>query len=221
LENRPGICAPIVNKDLNIIEAAAPLVDLFEVRIDLIGDGWEELADKLKKPWLACNRARKEGGDWPGSEAARIDELLKAIDLGADIVDIELGTPYINKVLREVKGRTKSLLSYHDLKGTPPPEEMREIIRKQLTAGADICKLITTARSFADNIAVLNLISEFPQARVVAFAMGDSGIISRILCPLVGGDFTYASIGEGLASAPGQITARELRNIYGMLRDGR
>jgi 3-dehydroquinate dehydratase len=51
--------------------------------------------------------------------------------------------------------------------------------------------------------------------------MGVPGYTSRILCPLVGGDFTYASIEEGRESAPGQITAGDLRKIYGMLEDGR
>ncbi len=56
---------------------------------------------------------------------------------------------------------------------------------------------------------------------MVAFAMGPLGAASRILCPLAGGDFAYASIGGGRESAPGQIAARDLRKIYGMLRNER
>ncbi len=51
----------------------------------------------------------------------------------------------------------------------------------------------------------------------MAFAMGTAGQISRVLCPLVGGYFTYASIAEGKEAAEGQVTAAELRNIYEML----
>jgi 3-dehydroquinate dehydratase/shikimate dehydrogenase len=81
--------------------------------------------------------------------------------------------------------------------------------------------VVTTARSFADNIATLQLISEFPEARVVSFAMSDLGFASRILCPLVGGDFIYASIEKGKESAPGQITVGDLRKIYEVLKDGK
>ena len=47
--------------------------------------------------------------------------------------------------------------------------------------------------------------------------MGQPGLVSRILCPLVGGDFTYASTEKGKESAAGQITVTELRKIYDMV----
>lgn len=218
---KPRICATIVNDDLRAVQGVEPLVDLFEVRLDLIGGSWPEMVRHLRKPWLACNRRVPEGGRWQGSESERIRELLKAVVLGANIIDVELSTPDVAAVVGEVKGRADCLLSYHDLKETPSAERMQEIVRRQLAAGADICKLVTTARSFEDNVATLRLIADFPEAKVVAFAMGDMGYTSRVLCPLVGGHFVYASIGEGRESAPGQLTVRELREIYGMLADGR
>lgn len=218
--NKPRICAAIASDDLEAVKGAEPLADLLEVRLDLVGSGWPELVRHLEKPWIACNRCAREGGNWQGSEAKRIEELLSAVKLGAAIVDIELSTPDIYNVVREIKGGAVCLLSYHDLKETPPGEKMREIVREQLAAGADICKVVTTARRLEDNITTLQLINDFPGSRIVAFAMGDLGYLSRVLCALVGGDFTYASIAEGRESAPGQITVRDLRKIYGMLKDG-
>jgi len=219
--NKPRICAVIVNSELEAVKIVEPLIDLFEVRMDLIGSGWQALVKNLEKTWIACNRSTVEGGSWQGGESKRVDELLGAIDLGAGIVDIELSTPDVEAVVKEVKGRADCLLSYHDLEETPPLEKMREIVRNQLAAGADICKLITTARSFTDNMAALQLISNFPETRVVSFAMGALGYTSRVLCPLVGGDFIYASIEKGKESAVGQITVEGLRKIYGMLKDDR
>lgn len=219
--SRPIICASIVDGDLKAIKIAEPLVDLLEVRIDLIGDGWPELVKHLEKPWIACNRTAGEGGSWQGSESERIRELLKAIELGADIVDIELGTGDLKKTVKLVKKDAKCLLSFHNLKETPPLARMRGIVKRQLEAGADICKVATTARKFEDNLSVLQLIADFPKTRVVSFAMGPLGSASRIICPLVGGDFTYASTRQGKESAPGQITVRDLRTIYGMLGDGK
>ena len=94
---------------------------------------------------------------------------------------------------------------------------MKEIVRKQLKAGADICKVITSAQRLEDNLTHLKLIREFPQAKIVSFAMGPLGFSSRVLSPLVGGEFTYASIKKGKESASGQITVRELSEIYGMV----
>lgn len=214
---KPKICAVIVDRDLAAIKEVEGFADLFEVRMDLIGDGWQELARRLNKPWIACNRNEVEGGKWKRSEAERIEELLKAIELGADIIDIELGTNGLAEIVSPVKKRAKCLLSFHDLAGTPHLEEMIEVVRQQLAAGADICKVVTTARRFEDNLTVLQLISEFPGTKIVSFAMGNLGLTSRILCPLVGGEFVYASIKKGKESASGQIAVADLRKIYEMV----
>ena len=214
---KPRICAVVVNKDLEVVRGIEQFIELFEARIDLIGDGWQELVKQLKKPWIACNRSADEGGKWEGDEARRIEELLKATELGADIVDIELGTRNLGEAMELLRKRAKCLLSLHELEGTPPLDKMREVVQRELEAGADICKVVTTAQSFEDNITVLKLITEFPETRVVSLAMGPLGLVSRILCPLVGGDFTYASIEKGKESAPGQITVNDLRQIYEMM----
>ena len=211
---RPRICAVIVSKDLEAIRAIEQFIELFEVRIDLIGDGWQELVRQLNKPWIACNRSAEEGGKWEEDEARRIDELLKAIELGADMVDIELETRNLEEAIPLIKKRAKCLLSFHELGKTPSLDRMRGIVERQLEAGADVCKVITTAQRFEDNLAVLQLIANFPKTKMVSFAMGPLGLASRILCPLVGGDFTYASTEKGKESAPGQITVRDLRKIY-------
>jgi len=214
---KPKICAVIISKDLEAIKAIEPFIELFEVRIDFIGNGWQQLVKQLNKPWTACNRSADEGGRWEGSEASRIEELLKAIELRANIVDIELETRNLAEVVPLIKRKAKCLLSFHELKETPSLDRMKGIIQRQLEAGADICKVATTAQRFEDNLAVLQLIAEFPKTKVVSFAMGPLGLTSRILCPLVGGDFTYASVEKGKESAPGQITVRNLRTIYEMV----
>jgi len=214
---KPRICAVIVNNDLEAVREVEPFVDLFEVRIDLIGDGWQELVKQFKKPWIGCNRSADEGGRGEGDEAGRVEKLLKATELGADIIDLELRTANLRQAMGLIKKRAKCLLSFHELRGTPPLNNMREIVQRQLEAGADVCKIVTTAQRFEDNLTILQLISEFSKTRIVAFAMGPLGFASRVLCPLVGGDFTYASIEPGKESASGQITVRELRKLYEMV----
>lgn len=214
---RPRICAVIVDKDLEAVNEVTPLVDLFEVRIDLIGDGWQEPAKQLNKPWIACNRRADEGGRWEKGEESRIAELVKAVELGTDIIDIELRTKNLEHVISMIGKRAKCLLSCHDLAKTPSLNRMREMVQRQLTAGADICKIVTTAQSFDNNLTVLQLITEFPKTRIVSFATGPLGLISRVLCPMVGGDFTYASTKIGKESASGQMTVRDLRKLYEMM----
>jgi 3-dehydroquinate dehydratase-1 len=214
---RPRICAVIVDNDLETIRGVEPFVELFEVRIDLLGNGWQELVKQLKKPWIACNRIAEEGGKWEGSEEGRIEALIKAVELGASVVDIELATRNLTEAILPIKKKTKYLLSFHDFEKTPPLARMKDIVQWELDAGADICKVVTTAQKFEDNLTILQLIAEFPKTRIVSLAMGHLGFTSRILCPLVGGDFTYASIEKGKESASGQITVSDLRKLYEMV----
>lgn len=216
---RPRICAVIVNNEIEAVKKVEPMVDLFEVRIDLIGAGWTELARQLKKPWIACNRCAEEGGSWSGSEARRREELLRALELGADMVDIELVSGNLPEIVALIKRKAKCLISCHDFKGTPPLERLREIVNKEIAAGADIGKVVTTAQKFQDNLTVLQLIADFPQSSIVSFAMGGLGTISRVLCPLLGGEFSYAATEEGSQSAAGQITVADLSKIYRMLKN--
>ena len=215
--NRPRICAVIVDNDLVATKEVEPFVELFEVRIDLIGESWPELVRELKKPWIACNRIADEGGGWKKDEASRIEELLKAIDMGADIIDIELQTKNLAEVVPLIKNKAKCLVSSHQLTGTSPLDSLKGMVERQLAAGADICKVVTTASNFDDNLRVLQLITAFPNEEIVSFAMGPLGSVSRILCPLIGGYFTYASIEEGRESASGQVTVRDLGKLYEMV----
>jgi 3-dehydroquinate dehydratase-1 len=214
---RPRICATIIENDLEAIKGVGPVVDLFEVRIDLIGKEWHDLAKNLGKPWIACNRPKEEGGKWRGDESGRIGELLRAVELGASILDLELATPGLKSILNKVRGKAECLVSQHNFKGTPSLDEMKTMVKKQLEVGADICKVVTTARIIKDNFITLRLIKSFPGVKMVSFAMGEKGIVSRILCPLAGGYFTYTSMDEGKESASGQLTADQLSKIYGMI----
>ena len=51
-------------------------------------------------------------------------------------------------------------------------------------------------------------------AHVVGIAMGEEGLISRVLSPRAGAAFTFASLSEGTETAPGQVSARTLLDVY-------
>jgi 3-dehydroquinate dehydratase I len=214
---KPKICAVLVRNDPKSVNEIEELIDLYEVRIDLIGKTWTKLVDGLHKPWIATNRSPDEGGKKRGTEEERIEDLLRAVKLGAEIVDIELNMVDLKQVISDIKGNAKILISFHDLKMTPDYESVKEIVQREIKAGADICKVVTTARRFEDNFTVLRLLSEFKQTKLVTFAMGPLGTMSRVMCPLVGGEFTYASVKEGRESSPGQLTVKELIKTYEMV----
>ena len=51
-------------------------------------------------------------------------------------------------------------------------------------------------------------------AHVVGIAMGEEGLISRVLGPRAGAAFTFASAADGAETAPGQVSARTLLDLY-------
>jgi 3-dehydroquinate dehydratase-1 len=216
---RPRICVTIIDGDIEAIKQIEPKVDLFEVRIDLIGPGWTEIVKLIKKPWIACNRSPREGGKAGKDEVQRIEELIWAATAGACYVDIEYLTRDLADVIPIIKARSRCIISHHDMQATPSFNNLLAIVKGQLKAGADICKIVTTAQRFKDNLTVLKLINRFPESKLVAFAMGEAGVTSRILCPLVGGYFTYACMAEGKESASGQRTVAELREIYKFVKE--
>ena len=211
------LCASITGPDMAAIKKIEPIVDLFEVRIDLIGDNWTDVARQLKKPWIACNRMVEEGGKWEGNEARRIERLLQAIELGAKIVDIEYNAKNVENIIKLIKKRAECLLSFHDFQKTPSLDVLKQIVNKELKAGADICKVVTTAQTFEDNLAVMRLFSEFPDTKMVAFAMGTQGFISRVMAPLIGAHFTYGAVKKGTESAPGQLPVSDMLAVYEMV----
>lgn len=211
----PEICASITSAD-SVASAIAvrDYVSLYEVRIDLVGPSWREVASDLPRPWIACNRIPSEGGAASESEAERTAILREALELGASIIDIELCADGLGDVMSWAKGKVPVLVSYHDLTGTPGADALDDIVERQCASGADINKVVTTARAPSDNLTTLQLIRRHHDMSIVSFAMGPQGLMSRVLAPLAGARFTYASLAEGREAAPGQLTVGDLRAMY-------
>lgn len=152
-------------------------------------------------------------------------KLITAIHAGAAFVDLEIeAPPMMSKRLRREtrENGTVFVRSYHDYKGTDSIEALKALTEKCFAIGADIAKIVTMAapctggNQSPDVDRVLSLYDHFDPAKLIAFAMGDAGKISRIQCLAKGSPFTYASLNEVDTAAPGQMTTREMRDIvYG------
>jgi 3-dehydroquinate dehydratase I len=215
--DKPKICAVVMSDDAEAVKRAEVLADMLELRMDLVGGGWPEMAGHLHKPWIATMRDGAHRGQFTGSEEERVNELMRAVKLGAYAIDVELDCPALEEMIKRVKGKARCLVSYHNWDGTPALEQLSGIVQRQLAAGAEICKVVTTARNVYDNLAVLKLLGLYPWIDIISFAMGPVGALSRVLSPLAGGYLTYASMDESGGSAPGQMSVDALRKIYRMI----
>lgn len=211
----PDICACITCvEDIDAALEAAADVALYEVRIDLIGQGWRSLVGRLSRPWIACNRSVDEGGKAPSEPDRRLAVLSEAVELGATYVDIEVATPNVEEWSKPLDRKAMVILSHHDLSGTPDLDVLRGIAARERRAGAAVCKVVTTCNTMEDNVTVLQLCRENADYGIVALGMGPLGAVSRVLAPLHGARFTYASLATGHESAPGQLTVQNMARLY-------
>jgi 3-dehydroquinate dehydratase type I len=219
------LCIPIVKttveKALVAIKKVNRWADLIELRADYLRRvNLAPLLENRQKPLIVTHRRKEEGGKYKGDERKRLSVLQEAIDLGADYIDVELATErsLLRGLIRN-KGRTQVILSFHDFQGTPSLKELQRLCGQMIRLEADVVKIVPFARTWEDNLTILSLI---PYARergqkIVAFCMGEKGNISRILSPSLGAAWVYASLNRTRASAPGQLTVGEMKEIWGKL----
>ena len=223
----PGkICIPIVEtttvKALRAVGEANRLADLIELRVDYLKTPNLQLfLNKAEKPLIVTNRRREEGGRYGGNEKKRLTILGEAADLGAGFVDVELKSE--RSLLRELINRkkgTRIILSCHDFERTPSPRELKGLFGRMVGWGVDVVKIVTFARTLEDNLKILSLIpyAQEKKQKILAFCMGEKGKMSRIFAPLMGSEWTYSSLNRDKTSAPGQLTVRELREVWEKLR---
>jgi 3-dehydroquinate dehydratase/shikimate dehydrogenase len=164
---------------------------------------------------IATCRRKAHGGGFDGPLAAQLEILTKAAQAGCQILDLEVESAEEAKAIQISNLRTTGaalLISFHDFSRTKGLEQAADRIE---VFKPDFVKVVSTARTLADNLAVLRLIEDRSLAsNVVGIAMGEEGLVSRVLGPRAGAAFTFASWCDGGETAPGQVKAETLRDVY-------
>lgn len=225
------ICVSVAAPDaVAVLAAVAPvleLVDVVEIRLDcMIDPRIDSCITTLNKPVLVTNRPHWEGGQWQGSEQARVDLLCQALGWGARYVDIELQAA---SDLREqvrvaaTKSGARMIISNHDFQATPASDHLNHTLEQMMASGADIGKIVVTASGPGDSLRILALQEQAMTAGfpLCAFAMGAAGAISRLATLYLGGFMSYAALSPELATAPGQLSVQELHDLLRILERDR
>ena len=222
----PRICVSILPKNnheaLNLIRKAEKAkADLIEVRLDRFetSRSLNELVESTKLPLIATNKPLSEKGFFAGTEIERQQTLLKAAENGFAYVDVNLLSPKQQETIRKLeKSSTQPIVSYHKFDGALRVSEMEKVLEQEIASGASVCKITGTAKRIEDNIAVLNFVaSHSSKAKLVCFCMGEAGKVSRLLSPMFGAFFTFASLEQGNETAEGQMTIGEMQAAYDIL----
>ncbi len=184
------------------------------LKIDEIPKTLEIVKNDLKK--VVCTlRPRTEGGKFEGDEKERISILKLIAEYNPFLLDIEFDTIKNNRALAKYLKSTKTniLISWHDFKKTPGFEELKKMMNQMIKFSVNV-KIVTTAKSIDDSTQILQLYRKKGRNNLIAFAMGDKGEISRILCLYLGSPYTYVSLGRPVA--PGQFSIAEMKKIINL-----
>ena len=149
----------------------------------------------------------------PSQVEAAAEKLTTAILAGADYVDIPLDFPENSKqwlMTLALNRGTRVILSWHNYTNTEPLPRLRQIAAQALHEGADIVKVVTTARDPADAHTVLALYEDFEPDRLLAFAMGPLGRASRFEALKKGAPFLFVAPTKDSATASGQPCVADL-----------
>jgi len=234
------LCVPIMVEDPAEALAAAQRAkelgaDLVEYRLDHLfsGEGDDEgqaacldVVARSPLPCVATCRPVWEGGGYDGDDSARVSlfEALGAAERGPAYIDVEAMTYSRSANLRQkvnlaVKHPnqlrdvgTRLILSRHDFDGRPTGL-LRAVNDIRLHEAASVIKIAFTARTVRDNVEVFELLREKDRP-TIALAMGEDGLMSRVLAPKFGAFLTFASLERDAGTAPGQPTIDELLDLY-------
>jgi 3-dehydroquinate dehydratase/shikimate dehydrogenase len=229
------VCVPVcVRRAAELrpsVERAAGLGDIVEVRLDCLEAGELDAAraqlggllTRAGRPFIVTYRPREQGGGVGLSleeRAAFWREaplwLRGAGAGGRPFVDVELDlleSPHAETLGALFESFTV-ICSHHDFRETPA--DLEQIYERMARTRARISKLATRADSITDSLTLMRLLERGRREGrgLIVVSMGAAGVLTRVLAPAFGAFLTYGSLDAGQATAPGQIDARDLRDLY-------
>jgi shikimate dehydrogenase/3-dehydroquinate dehydratase type I len=196
-----------------LVDGRIPAV---EVRLDALDERPDlpALREAFRsRTLLATLRSRGEGGRFEGTDAEAAALLGAALDAGFDLVDVELARA--GEGLFGLPGE-RVVVSAHDFGGLPA--DLEELAARMHGTRARYVKVVATPRSLDDALRLLRLQASGERGRFAAFGMGETGLVTRVLSPYLGAALSFGAVLPGEATAPGQLLAADLLDVYAVGR---
>ncbi len=184
---------------------------LIEVRGDhLEADDLAGLVRRAPRPVVVTVRRIEDGGGFAGSEEERRKRLRAALEAGARWVDVEWQSGLAD--LAQGEEADRAILSDH---GTVcEARALHKLFDAMVASPARRLKIVPRATCVSETLVLRDLLYRARDGRLTAFASGPAGAASRVLALAWGGWGTYGAVAPGRETAEGQLTARELLQLY-------
>jgi 3-dehydroquinate dehydratase/shikimate dehydrogenase len=161
---------------------------------------------------LATCRHRQASGHYHGDVPQQVRILQDAARAGATFADLEIETAeQIQAELPGLRETAPLCLSYHNFESTPA---LGPILKRLGRISCDAHKLAVTARKPSDNLRLFEVLKAAQETPLIAMAMSEVGLVSRVLSPCMGSLYSYAAPSFDEGTAPGQVAAKLMRALY-------
>ena len=211
---RTRVCVPVCEKDLaafrDACERATEYADVIELRLDCLEELSENGFKSFSCPVILTFRPMEQGGHSDATRNERkhfwtsLAPQLKADwwDVEGDLVD-DLSFDW-----------SRIIVSHHDFSGVP--NDLEQIYGRLAATPAAVVKIAVQAADITDCLPIFQLLDRARSEgrELIAIAMGNAGIATRILGPSRGSFLTYGALDDDSSTAPGQVTASRLRSLY-------
>ncbi len=205
------VCVPVCEKSVDALAAASvracEWADIVELRLDCLAalEDWQRVLKSISRPVILTYRPAEQGGYRELDRQAR--ESFWTTAPRTDWWDVESD-------LAPEADWSRVIISHHDFSGVP--DDLAQIYERLAATPACVVKIAVNANDIVDCIPVFQLLDRArAEGRdLIAIAMGNPGIATRILGPSRGAFLTYAALQDESATAPGQITAEKVRSTY-------
>src|SRR5256714_628173 len=233
------VCARRADELRRSVARAAEVADIVELRLDCLDEDQLDssrprLAESLKSllhdlllnfttPFIITFRPAGQGGHRALDTPARVrfwqsaaEELSREGFRARVFADIELDlfeSPHGESLCDAAKSLSV-ICSHHDFRQTPAV--LASVYERAAHTPARVIKIAARANVITDCLEVVRLLERARREgrEMIAVAMGEAGLLTRVLAPSRGAFLTYGSLDSAQATAPGQTTARELRRLY-------
>lgn len=209
------ICTSLGNISFEEALNCSKETEMIEIRADLLHFTKQEYIQLFQSESKVVFTLRPGKTDF--SQRRELFEL--AIQEEADYIDLEIESAETD--LEWLKSlcagsSTSIILSYHNYKITPNPEELKSLLKMCFRMGADVAKIATLVNKDEDLVNLFSLYRK--KGRKIVLGMGEKGILSRIAALALGAEFSYAAPDSTEGTAPGQLKLSEMKELLNILK---
>ena len=216
------ICVPVcvgTSELSDSIRRAAELGDMIELRLDCLpeekrGTAWRALAASAGCTVILTLRPAEQGGQTNVTRTDRL-QFWSSIQDVRERVMFDLEFDVITEALaNESLDASRVICSHHQFEAEIA--SLESMYERMAAQPAAVLKIAVHADDAVDCLPIFKLLERAQRdgRELIAIAMGQAGVVTRILGPSRGSFLTFGSLDDQTATAPGQLTASELREVY-------